>query len=65
MSMKWTIGIIVPALLAITLAFSSGCNVGGANIRLHGVSLGMVTMDGKPVEGLPSEKIDSTTRSFC
>ena len=56
--MRWTIGIIVSTLLAITLAFSSGCNVGSANIRLHGVSLGAVTMDGKPVEGLPSEKID-------
>ena len=58
MSMKRTIGILVFISLAMTLVFTSGCNVGGANIRLHGMSLGAVTMDGKPVEGLPSEKID-------
>jgi len=56
--MKWIVGIIASTLLAVTLAFSSGCNVGSTNIRLHEVSLGVVTMDGKPVEGLPSEKID-------
>ncbi len=57
--MKRTIGIIVSTLLlAITLAFSAGCNVGGANIRLQGVSLGAVTMGEKPFQGLPSDKID-------
>lgn len=56
--MKRTIGIIVFILLVMTLAFNSGCNIGGANIRLEGMSLGTVTMDGKPVQGLPSEKID-------
>lgn len=59
MSMKRTIGIIVSVLLlAMILAFSVGCNVGGANIRLKGVSLGAVTMDGEPFQGLPSDKID-------
>lgn len=58
MSVKNTIGIIVTILLTVTLAFNTGCNVGGTNIRLEGVSLGVVTMDGKPVEGLPSDKID-------
>lgn len=55
---KDTIGIVIVLLLITTLALNAGCNVGGANIRLHGMSLGAVTMDGKPVEGLPSEKID-------
>jgi len=55
MSIKGIIGII---LLTMILAFNTGCSTSGANIRLHGVSLGTVTMDGKPVEGLPSEKID-------
>ena len=54
-SIKGIIGII---LLTIILALNTGCSAGGANIRLHGMSLGTVTMDGKPVEGLPSEKID-------
>ena len=54
MSIKGTIGII---LLTMILAFT-GCNVGGANIRLKGVSLGAIVMNEKPVEGLPSEKID-------
>jgi len=58
MSMKQIIGIIVSTLLAMTLVFTTGCNFGGTNIRLQGVSLGTVTMDGKTVEGLPSEKID-------
>ena len=55
MSIKGTIGII---LLTMILALNAGCSTSGANIRLHGMSLGAVTMDGKPVEGLPSEKID-------
>ncbi len=58
MSIKQTIRILLLISLAITLAFSSGCNVGGANIRLEGMSLGTVTMDGKPIQGLPSDKID-------
>lgn len=55
---KYTIGIVIAILLITTLALNTGCSAGGANIRLHGMSLGTVTMDGKPVEGLPSEKID-------
>lgn len=55
MSIKGTIGII---LLIMILAFNTGCNVGGANIRLKGISLEAVVMNGKPVEGLTSEKID-------
>ena len=58
MSMKRIIGIIVSTLLAMTLVFSTGCGVGGTKIRLPGMSLGTVTIDEKPVEGLPSEKID-------
>jgi len=56
--MKRIIGIILFALLTVTLVFSTGCGVGGTNIRLQGVSLGTVTMDGRPIQGLPSEKID-------
>ncbi len=55
---KDTIGIVIALLLITTLALSTGCGAGGANIRLQGVTLGTVTMDEKPVQGLPSDKID-------
>lgn len=58
MRVRRTIGILMFALLAMALTFSSGCNVGGANIRLEGMSLGTVTMNGTPIQGLPSDKID-------
>jgi len=58
MSVSRTVGIISLALLTVTLALNTGCDVGGANIRLEGLSLGTITMDGKPVEGLPAQKID-------
>jgi len=32
--------------------------MGGTNINLEGLTLGTVTMDGKPVTGLPSQKIN-------
>lgn len=56
--MKRNTGILVSILLAMTLLFSAGCSVGTTKIRLKGVSLGTVAMDGKPVQGLPSQKID-------
>ncbi len=55
---KNAVGIVIPVLLLTTLALSSGCTTGGADIRLSGMSLGQVTMGGKSVEGLPSDKID-------
>jgi hypothetical protein len=55
---KNTVGIVIVILLLTILALGSGCTTSGANIRLHGMSLGAVTMGGKPVEGLPSDKID-------
>jgi hypothetical protein len=57
--MKRTILIVLlVALLAATLVLISGCGVVGANIRLEGLSLGTVAMDGKPLTGLPSDKIN-------
>ncbi len=57
-SVKHAIGIVIALLLIITLALSTGCSTSGTSIRLRGVSLGGVTMVGKPIEGLPSDKID-------
>ncbi len=57
-NMKRIIGIIVFMLLTTTVAFTIGCKGGGTDIRLEGVSLGTVMMEGKVVEGLPSEKVN-------
>ncbi len=48
--------------LAGLAALATGCssslnNIGGADLRLEGLSLGEVTMEGKTVEGIPSDKI--------
>jgi hypothetical protein len=56
--MKRTLGTIASILLVITLALNVGCAAGGTDISLEGVTLGAVTVDGKPVTGLPSEKIN-------
>ena len=45
-------------LLAFTLTFTSGCGMVGANVRLEGLSLGTVSMEGKPLNGLPSDEIN-------
>ena len=56
--MKKTIIIVASLLLVIILAFNVGCVMGGTNINLEGLTLGTVTMDGKPITGLPSQKIN-------
>ena len=57
-NMKRIIGIIVFILLTTMVGTTIGCEAGGTDIRLEGVSLGTVTMEGKPVEGLPSDKVN-------
>jgi hypothetical protein len=57
--MKRAIRVILFASLVIGLISIVGCGgVGGADVTLEGLSLGTVTMDGKPVAGLPSDKIN-------
>ena len=59
MGMKQTITIVLLfMLLATTLILISSCGVVGADIRLEGLALGGVAMDGKPLTGLPSDKIN-------
>ena len=50
--------ILVVILLAMMLISISSCGVVGANIRLESLNLGTVAMDGKPLTGLPSDKIN-------
>lgn len=54
-----SIGLISLALIILfALVLSAGCSLrGGSSIRLDGLSLGAVTMGGKSVTGLPSDKI--------
>ena len=52
-----TISVLLVLLIA-TMVFSIGCGVVGAEIRLEGLTLGTVAMDGKPLAGLPSDKIN-------
>lgn len=50
--------IVLLFLLIAGLAASLGCDSarGGAEIWLEGVSMGTMSMDGKPISGLPSQK---------
>lgn len=58
MSMKRAGIFIVFAVLALTALGLTGCGVVGADIRLEGLNLGTIDMDGKPLTGLPSDKIN-------
>ena len=59
MSLKRIVTIILSLmLLAVALIFISGCGVVGADVRLEGLNLGAVSMEGKPLTGLPSDKIN-------
>ncbi|MBM3148852.1 MAG: hypothetical protein FJZ83_05630 [Chloroflexi bacterium] len=50
--------IVLLSLFIVGLAASLGCgsNRGGVEIWLEGVSMGTMSMDGKPISGLPSQK---------
>jgi hypothetical protein len=52
--------IVVSLLVTLVLitAFCNSCGVVGADLRLEGLSLGTVAMEGKPLAGLPSDKIN-------
>jgi hypothetical protein len=45
-------------MLALLAAFGNSCGVVGADLRLEGLNLGTVAMEGKPLAGLPSDKIN-------
>ncbi len=52
--------LVILALLTASLALSLGCGAAGgcADVYLEGVSIGSVTVEGKPVTGLPTQKIN-------
>lgn len=53
------ITLIIVLLIGVFVA-NLGCDVarGGADIALEGVTLGNMAMEGKPVAGLPSQKVN-------
>ncbi|MBI4188210.1 MAG: hypothetical protein HY529_03275 [Chloroflexi bacterium] len=59
MAIKRTVRIVLLVTwLAMALVFTSACGAVGADVRLEGLNLGTVAMDGKPLNGLPSDKIN-------
>jgi hypothetical protein len=46
------------ALLTLGLIASLGCGTTGADVYLEGVSIGSMSLEGKPLSGLPSQKVD-------
>ncbi len=50
--------ILLISLLLLIGLLNASCGItGGANIKLESVALGQLTMEGKPVSGLPSDNI--------
>jgi hypothetical protein len=49
------LAVAVLALLPVSLSCS---NYGGADIYLEGVSIGSVSIEGKPVTGLPAQSVN-------
>jgi hypothetical protein len=53
-------GSVLLMLLIVLVTAGIGCDSvrGGANVYLEGVSLGPLYQDGKPIQGLPTGKVD-------
>jgi hypothetical protein len=61
MKSKAIINLFVIFILLITLLGLAGCDSlvrGGTEVVLEGISIGTLSMEGKPVQGLPAGKID-------
>lgn len=61
MNKTFAIKIALLALLTAGLLAALGCGDvvrGGAEVVLEGVSVGSVSMEGKPLSGLPSQKVN-------
>ena len=58
--MKTKMAIILAVLVLATLGLFAnfGCTSTGADVYLEGVTIGSVTVEGKPVSGLPSQTVN-------
>jgi len=58
--MKTKIAVILAVLGLVTLGLfaNTGCTGSGADIYLEGVTIGSLTIEGKPLTGLPSQTVN-------
>ena len=58
--MKTNMAVMLAVLGLVTLGLFAipGCSTGGADVYLENVTLGSVTIEGKPVTGLPSQTVN-------
>jgi hypothetical protein len=58
MRLSTIIRISIAASLLTVVAAAAGCgSYGGADVYLENISIGNVSVDGKPVSGLPTQKV--------
>jgi hypothetical protein len=58
MRLSTIIRISIAASVLIVLAAAAGCgSYGGADVYLENISIGNVSVEGKPVTGLPTQKV--------
>lgn len=61
MKSKSVLTALLLLLLITTLPALTGCDTvvrGGAEVVVEGISIGTLSMEGEPVQGLPSGKVD-------
>ncbi len=58
MKSKLPVALAVLGLATLGLLGSLGCTSSGADVYLENVTLGSVTIEGKPVTGLPSQTVN-------
>jgi hypothetical protein len=59
MNYKQAILVALTAALGLSLLAGAACgNYGGADVYLEGVSIGSVSVEGKPVAGLPTQNVN-------
>ncbi|MCX6007561.1 MAG: hypothetical protein NTZ34_09955 [Chloroflexi bacterium] len=50
--------IMIAAIIAVLLAVAGCGSYGGADVYLENISIGTITVEGKPVTGLPTQKVN-------
>jgi hypothetical protein len=58
MKSNLAIALSVLGLLTLGLIGNLGCTSSGADVYLEGVSIGSLTVEGKPLTGLPSQTVN-------
>ena len=58
MKSKLPLSLAVFGLVALGMFGSLGCTSSGADVYLEGVTIGSLTVEGKPLTGLPSQTVN-------